>query len=182
VADSWAEMEFGNLDLGDERLNKRAVKMIDTFSKAPKSSIPQACQGWAETQATYRFYANENVTCDKLLTTHTGQVEHRITLSEEPVILCIQDTTELDFNGQETEGLGRLSYDAQRGMYLHPTRCITPDRIPLGIRGISDAWMWARGKSKKEDQKTDHQGKSLRLLNLIVVYPLFALLALILTP
>ena len=45
MADSWAEMEFGNLDLGNERLNKRAVKMIDTFSKAPKSSIPQACQG-----------------------------------------------------------------------------------------------------------------------------------------
>ena len=40
MADTWAEMEFGNLDLGDERLNKRAVKMIDTFSKAPKSSIP----------------------------------------------------------------------------------------------------------------------------------------------
>lgn len=150
MADTWAEMEFGNLDLGDERLNKRAVKMIDTFSKAPKSSIPQACQGWAETQATYRFYANENVTWDKLLTAHIDQVEHRISLSEEPVILCIQDTTELDFNGQETEGLGRLSYDAQRGMYLHPTLCITPDRIPLGV---SDAWMWARGKSKEEDQK-----------------------------
>ena len=90
------------------------------------------------------------MTCDKLLTTHTGQVEHRIILSEEPVILCIQDTTELDFNGQETEGLGRLSYDAQRGMYLHPTLCITPDRIPLRI---SDAWMWARGKRKKEDQQ-----------------------------
>ena len=86
------------------------------------------------------------MTCDKLLTAHTGQVEHRITLSEEPVILCIQDTTELDFNGQETEGLGRLSYDAQRGMYLHPTLCITPDRIPLRI---SDAWMRARGKRKR---------------------------------
>ena len=34
-------------------------------------------------------------------------------------------------------------------MYLHPTLCMTPDRIPLGI---SDAWMWARKKSKEEDQ------------------------------
>jgi len=149
MTETWAEMEFRNLDLGDERLNKRAVKLIATFVKAPKLSIPQACQGWAETQATYRFYANENVTWEKLLMAHTSQVEQRIIASEEPVILCLQDTTELDFNGQETEDLGRLSYDAQRGMYLHPTLCITPDRIPLGI---SDAWMWARGKSKAEDQ------------------------------
>jgi len=67
-------------------------------------------KGWAETQATYRFYSNESVTWEKLLTAHKGQVEQRIIKSEEPVILCLQDTTELDFNGQETEGLGRLSY------------------------------------------------------------------------
>jgi len=72
------------------------------------------------------------VTWEKLLGAHIDQVEQRIIVSEEPVILCLQDTTELDFNGQETEDLGRLSYDAQRGMYLHPTFCITPDRIPLG--------------------------------------------------
>jgi hypothetical protein len=147
---SWAEMEFRDLDLGDKRIKKRAVKFLETLAKSPKSSIPQACQGWAETQAAYRFYANENVTWDKLLKAHTDQVEQRIINSEEAVILCIQDTTELDFNGQETDGLGRLSYDAQRGMYLHPTLCITPERIPLGI---SDAWMWSRGKTKKEDQE-----------------------------
>jgi len=148
---NWAEMEFRNLDLGDERIKKRAIKLLETFAKSPKASIPQACQGWAETQAAYRFYSNESVTWDKLLKAHTDQVEQRIIKSEEAVILCLQDTTELDFNGQETEDLGRLSYDAQRGMYLHPTLCITPDRIPLGI---SDAWMWSRGKTKKEDQET----------------------------
>jgi hypothetical protein len=36
-------------------------------------------------------------------------------------VLCIQDTTGLDFNGQDIAGLGPLSYEAQRGMYLHPT-------------------------------------------------------------
>ncbi|MCW5235552.1 IS4 family transposase [Verminephrobacter eiseniae] len=57
------------------------------------------------------------------------------------VVLCLQDTTELDFNGQSIEGLGPLSYEAQRGMYLHPTYAVTPEREPLGI---TDAWMWAR--------------------------------------
>ena len=59
------------------------------------------------------------------------------------VVLCIQDTTELDFNGQEIAGLGPLSYEAQRGMYLHPTYAVTPEREPLGML---DAWMWAREK------------------------------------
>ena len=39
-----------------------------------------------------------------------------------------QDTTELDFNGQAIAGLGPLSYEAQRGMYLHPTFAVTPAR------------------------------------------------------
>jgi hypothetical protein len=60
-------------------------------------------------------------------------------------VLCLQDTTELDFNGQNIVGLGRLSYDAQRGMYLHPTYAISPDREPLGV---IDAWMWARSAPK----------------------------------
>ncbi len=64
--------------------------------------------------------------------------------SKETVILCIQDTTELDFNSQETESLGRLSHDAGRG---HPTLCIRPERTLLGI---SDAWMWYCGNTKKK--------------------------------
>ena len=54
------------------------------------------------------------------------------------VVLNIQDTTELDFNARQTAG---LSYEAQRGMYLHPTYVISPEREPLGVL---NAWMWAR--------------------------------------
>src|SRR6218665_2098820 len=49
-----------------------------------------------------------------------------------PVVLCLQDTTELDFRGQDIEGLGGLSYEAQRGVYLQPTYAVTPGREPLG--------------------------------------------------
>ena len=62
-------------------------------------------------------------------------------MRQHPVVLCLQDTTELDFNGQEAIGLGPLSYEAQRGMYVHPTYVVTPQREPLGV---TDAWMWAR--------------------------------------
>lgn len=38
---------------------------------------------------------------------------------------------------------GPLSYEAQRGIYRHPTYAVTPERVPLGIL---NAWMWAREK------------------------------------
>jgi hypothetical protein len=71
-------------------------------------------------------------------------------MRQHPVVLCLQDTTELDFNGQETIGLGPPSYEAQRGMYLHPTYSITPDREPLGV---TDAWMWARDPKKADEER-----------------------------
>jgi hypothetical protein len=51
------------------------------------------------------------------------------------VVLCLQDTTELDFNSQQMAGLGPLSYEGQRDRYLHPTYVVTPDREPLGDLG-----------------------------------------------
>jgi hypothetical protein len=155
----WSAVEFKSLDLGDKRNNARAVDIVNAISKAPKSSIPKSCQGWAETQATYRFYANESFDSDALIQPHYEATEERIKRSQSAVILCLQDTTELNFNGQQIEGMGRLSYDAQKGMFLHPTLCVTPERLPLGI---TDTWQWARGISKKEDQENPKLKESLR--------------------
>ena len=55
-------------------------------------------------------------------------------------LLCLQDTTEFDYRGQTIEGLGPLSYEARRGLYLHPTYVVTPEREPLGV---INAWTWA---------------------------------------
>ncbi|GGY30441.1 hypothetical protein [Paludibacterium paludis] len=62
-------------------------------------------------------------------------------MAQHPVVLCLQDTTELDFHGQAMDDLGPLSFEAQRGRYLHPTYAVTPDREALGV---TDAWMWSR--------------------------------------
>lgn len=112
---------------------------MERFAADPTASIPTACQGWGETMAAYRFLGNEEVEWPAILAPHWQQTAKR--MQAHPVVLCLQDTTQLDFNGQETAGLGPLSYEAQRGMYLHPTYAVTPEREPLGVL---DAWMWAR--------------------------------------
>lgn len=155
----WVVEELQGIDLGDERLNKRTYRLVGDFFANASQSIPASCGGWAETQAAYRYFANGQVDWQKILSPHFKQTEGRIRTQE--VVLCIQDTTELDFNGQAIGGMGRLSHDRQRGMYLHPTLVVTPDREALGV---TDAWMWARGESKAADLANPAVAESSRWL------------------
>jgi hypothetical protein len=141
---TWAAEEFAGAKLGDGRLNRRLIKLAARFADKPTASIPGACPDWSETQAVYRFFEQANnakrpLGWQDILQPHMARTEAR--MRQHPVVLCLQDTTELDFNGQDIAGLGPLSYEAQRGMYLHPTYVVTPQREPLGV---TDAWMWAR--------------------------------------
>ena len=153
---SWAQDEFKTLELGDQRLNARAVLLAERLSSKPTESIPNACLGWAETQAAYRFLSNARSDWQALLEPHWASSFER--MRQHKVVLNIQDTTELDFNGRQTAGLGPLSYEAQRGMYLHPTYAVSPEREPLGVL---DAWMWAR-ESKGSDGQRPGIKESLR--------------------
>ena len=142
--DDWAAKEFGGAKLGDGRLSKRLVKLASAFAENPLASIPGACSGWAETQAAYRFFdqageEKQSLGWEDILTPHMECAIARMRLH--PVVLCLQDTTGLDFNGQRIEGLGPLSFETPRGMFLHPTYATTVDRVPLGLM---DCWMWAR--------------------------------------
>src|SRR6218665_571991 len=114
---TWAAEEFAGAQLGDARLNHRLIKPTERFADKPKRPLK-----W------------ETVLAPHIELAAARMRQHR-------VVLCLQGTTELDFNGQSIEGLGPLSYEAQRGMYLHPTYAVTPEREPLGI---TDARMWAR--------------------------------------
>ena len=121
---TWAEHELGEASLGDARLSRRLVKLATRLAESPSASIPQACRGWAEMRAAYRFLAQEKLDWQDILQPHWDATAQR--MREHPVVLCLQDTTELDFEGKATRGLGPLSYEAQRGMYLHPTYVVTP--------------------------------------------------------
>jgi hypothetical protein len=158
---TWAEEEFAGADLGDKRLNRRLMKLTERFADKPTASIPGACPDWSETQAVYRFFDQANnakrpLNWETVLTPHMTSTHAR--MRQHRVVLCLQDTTELDFNGQGIEGLGPLSFEAQRGMYLHPTYAVTPEREPLGI---TDAWMWSR-EAKAADGTRPGVRESLR--------------------
>ena len=153
---SWAPTEFESMDLGDPRRKQRAIRLIERLSAQPTASVPQACGDWADTLAAYRFFDNDKVAWEGILAPHIECSVSR--MAAHPVVLCIQDTTELNFNGQQASGLGPLSYEAQRGMYVHPTYAVSTSREPLGVL---DAWMWAR-EPKDADGRRPGVKESLR--------------------
>lgn len=153
---SWAQQELATIDLDDARLNRRACLLLERWAQNPEGSIPQASQGWDEVQAAYRFFDNVKVDCEGVLAPHRACTLERI--KQHSVVLNIQDTTELNFNGQNIAGLGPLNHESQRGMLLHPTYAITPDRLPLGI---IDYWSWAR-EFKDETGHRGGENESLR--------------------
>jgi hypothetical protein len=79
---------------------------LDTLAAKPTLSIPSACSGWSETIAAYRFLDNDAVTWEGLLAPHCSCSRTRIACHK--VVLMLQDTTELDFNGQRHRRLGPL--------------------------------------------------------------------------
>ena len=139
----------GGVDFGDKRRKNRLIKLVSDLSQASRKSIPQVSQGWAETKAAYRFLGNEAVSWQEILSGHSQSTIERA--QKEKIILCLQDTTELDFSSHPSAvGLGRLNYDARKGMYLHPTLWTTPEGYVLGAM---DAWMWARSTKGEEEFK-----------------------------
>jgi len=130
--------ELRLIELGDQRLNRRARRTLEKMGDNPTVSIPAACGGWGETRAAYRLFDHRAVTAERVLAPHIACTEER--LREHPRVLCIQDTTELDYTTKKgIAGLGPLNYESRWGMYLHPTLAVTPERVPLGLL---DLYSW----------------------------------------
>ena len=51
--ETWAANELRDAELGDARLNKRLVKVVGTLASHAASSVPEACDSWAETKGVY---------------------------------------------------------------------------------------------------------------------------------
>jgi len=150
----WAEVEFATARLHDERLKQRLFTVAQNFYNDPQANIPQACGTKARTLGAYRFFQNEKVTMEVILTPHTEATIARI--QAHAVVLAPQDTTTLNYyHHPATEGLGPINTkdDKATGLILHDTVAFSEDGTPLGI---IDAQCWARDphdRGKRERRK-----------------------------
>lgn len=161
---NWIEDELRTVDLLDARLNDRYRVVLDRLSVKPTLSIPAACNGWAETQAAYRFFDNDKVDDQRLLKPHFDATLARI--RQQSVVLIPQDTTELELTRAEERIGGPLSDEDHWGVHSHVALAVTPERVALGL---VSSHTWARDlgtfhKRKEKQSKPIEQKESFRWL------------------
>jgi hypothetical protein len=162
---SWAEEEMSTVELGDERLDDRAVLLLSALGRRPNLSIPAACRGRAEMKAAYRFFDNDKVTFENVLAPHLERTRERV--AQQPVTLLVQDTSEIDLTRPEqvVEGVGDLD-GSRRGFLLHEIQAYTIEGTPLGTawaeivnrtEGVSHAPAAAKRKKRLEQPIEDKE-------------------------
>jgi hypothetical protein len=164
---TWAEEQFGELDLGHEKRNQRAVTIAAAFATQPGKSIPQIFDSGYAVKAAYQFFANEAVTPDEVQATHRERTLAR--LQQPGTYLLVEDTTDPPWRGKKKRpGLGPVGdrHSTRQGFQLHSTLALCwPDdwtadphdaqRPALEIIGLADQQSEVR--KPKPSSETRHE-------------------------
>lgn len=133
--EQWAAAEFADVELNDDRLNRRCRELAIALGQQPNAPINQACEDWADTKAAYRFFGNtKKVTPAGISLPHHQRTVER--MSHHELVLALQDTTFFNYTHHpQTEGLGEIGNkkQEQRGFGMHSTLAVTPTGVPLGV-------------------------------------------------
>lgn len=157
----WVSSELAEQNIGDVRLNKRLIKLMENLCRDASLSIPCANTCWAETLAAYRFFDNDRVTFDSIMSGHNASTIKRI--QAEPIVLIPQDTTFLNFaTDDKSKDMGTLRTKNANQQLLHTSIAITPSRVNLGVVAGS---LWQRDDrstggsraTKAIEQKESHR-------------------------
>jgi hypothetical protein len=153
----WGAMEFRDIDFGDLRLKRRLFDIAESFLDNPTDSINRAMENWSEAKAAYRFFDNEKVDSEQILSTHRQRTIERLKGSE--VTLVIQDTTFLNYSNLEIEGVGPIggrceTDNPSKGFVMHTALALDPEAYEQGLPlGILHQKIWAREEAKRSKVK-----------------------------
>ena len=105
--ESWVKNEFKSLSLGDKRLDDRMIDIATNMSQGPSLLLNQVSDDWFSVKASYRFFDNDQVTPEKIISPHIHSTAKRCLKYD--YIIVIQDTTIIYFTRhQKTKGLGKI--------------------------------------------------------------------------
>jgi hypothetical protein len=163
AVNQWVEAEFAGANLGDKRLNARIATLMSAIVNKPLATLAASLRHRSCIKAAYRFFGNKKVSKEKIFEPHVTQTAARA--HEAKVVLCIQDTTSLNYSSHHaTEGLGHVGSARVRkpatGLYVHSALVVNACGTPLGLL---DQHIWARtdvhqesdNKRKVRLRKTD---------------------------
>ena len=139
-SENWAENEFGNAPLNDQRLSNRLVEIARQQGENPGCSYSGAAGGnWAAVKGYYRLIdkpEDSAVTMENILQLHRTQTIRR--MQDQKIVLCPQDGSDLNYNNldhcKDLGVIGNNQTGAQsRGLHLHSMLAMTTEGLPLGV-------------------------------------------------
>ena len=116
--------DFGIVDFGDRRLNKRIIASTEERMKE-RVKTRSTAKGF------YRLLSNDKFELEKIEEScKIGTLER---IKYEARVLLIQDSSDINLNGhKKTAGLGYCSRHV-KGIQIHSCLSVTPTGIPLGL-------------------------------------------------
>lgn len=131
-AKTLAMAAFGQADLGHARRTKRLVQLGSAVMSAPDQPLPNQCKNAAQRKAAYRLLSNPAV--DPHAIQHAYRQATLARCADYPVVLCVQDTTEIDLTTRKAmKGRGKLGGGTTQGLLQHSGMAVVPadDDQPL---------------------------------------------------
>ena len=152
----WAQHEFRHARLGHAARHKRLVQCAAILYADAASSIPRACESWAEAKGLYRFCDNPQVTHDQLLHGHIEATVDRVAGCA--AILVAADTTHFSFGGRDDSDLGPVdTTGTSRGFMCHSALAFDAvTRRPLGLLA-QKVWVRQKAPHRKTDSRRRRQ-------------------------
>jgi hypothetical protein len=130
----WCGQELAQLQLGDERLHRRAEQILQSRWEQPQASFYGTFTEWSAAKGAYRLLESErpDISLGSLLAPHVEATQAR--MAAEPTVLLIGDTTSFNYSGlKETTGLGSLGENEGQGLWSHNVLACRTDGLPLGL-------------------------------------------------
>ena len=153
MATTFARENFGAVDLGDTRLNKRLLVIAEQLAAHPNETFPNRFQDPADLQAFYRFANNERVCHADLMALHNQATWARMQATP-GVVLLIQDTTVLDYSGLDSiADLGQVGNGNGRGLYCH--NCLAVEAATRQILGLAGQILHRRRHVPKGEKRQE---------------------------
>jgi hypothetical protein len=164
VASLWAQGEFGQARLGDNRRTQRLVQMAAQVVQKPAGRLTQVWEEGPERQGAYRLLENEEVEAGDMT---SAAVEAAFGRARGPLVVAPTDNSSLNVlaarNKLLSKGFGPVGTDKSkaRGLEVVSALLLSDKGVPLGAGGQR---YWAREQGHKqpadkrplEDKETRH--------------------------
>lgn len=160
-AHSWAEEEFGHVNLGDARRTKRAVKMMTSVAQFPSGKLTEVFQTSADRQAAYKFVENEAVDAQPIAEA-IGLACARRCINESFVYVVVDGSSVrlTDRAGTKDYGaVGSFEHGA-RGLQVITALALDADGVPIGVSALT--WWNRLEKVSTPSKKRTYEEKEAR--------------------